>query len=132
MPTFTEALAELDEQRFVGRTPELALFTEWLLSTPSVPELLNVSGRGGVGKSTLLRAFARRARELGIPVVLADSRDFPHTPDGLLRALAPADVADPLGYLNTARPVVLLDTFDDIAELSRYLQQNGLAQVWTN
>src|SRR5712692_5917282 len=111
MSTLGDALASLEDESFVGRATELAAFERWLAAGAQAPELLDVSGRGGVGKSALLRAFARRARALGRPVLLADCRDFPHTPAGLFAALECAADADPLAHLSAAQPLILLDTF---------------------
>ena len=72
MPTFDEALSGLEAQQFVGRARELALFEDWLAADTPAPEVLTVSGRGGVGKSALLRAFARLAQQLEKPVVLLE------------------------------------------------------------
>jgi hypothetical protein len=121
MPTFDEALDSLEQQLFVGRDRELALFEQWLTSGKSAPEVLHIHGRGGVGKSALLRGFARLGRQAGWPVVLADSRDFPHTTRGLRRALA-AGRDDAVAYLNATCPLLLLDTFEELGALSRDLQ----------
>src|SRR5438046_2628663 len=117
MPTFREVLGSLEQHLFVGRARELAVFERWLAASGPLPELLSVSGRGGIGKSALLRAFARRAQQAGRPVVLVDSRDFPHSPDGLRRALASGQ-EDAVAYLNATRPLLLLDTFEELGELT--------------
>ncbi|MBI4319962.1 MAG: AAA family ATPase [Chloroflexi bacterium] len=79
MPTIGEAVDWLEAELFVGRERELALFERWLNTEAERPEILNVSGRGGIGKSALLRAFARAATRMGKAVVLVDGRDFPPT-----------------------------------------------------
>ena len=65
MPTIGEALGSLEEELFVGRGRHLAEFRQCLLAETSLPSILDVSGHGGVGKSALLRTFARTARQLG-------------------------------------------------------------------
>src|SRR4051812_34518970 len=106
-----EAIQALEDESFVGREQELAFFEDWLAREVIAPEILNLSGHGGVGKSALLRAFARIARRMGRPALLLDSRDFPHTPQGLLGALGGSDLADVLSRLNLSRPLLLFDTF---------------------
>jgi hypothetical protein len=89
MSTIGEALDVLEAALFVGREAELAASEQWLTATTGATSIRYVRGHGGLGKSALLRAFARRARALGRPVILLDSREFPHTPEEFLRALAP-------------------------------------------
>jgi hypothetical protein len=129
MPTLGEALGALEDELFVGRRRELAGFDEWLSAGPPAPAILDVSGRGGIGKTALLRAFARRARRRGKVVAFADSRDFPHTPAGLLGALAPSDTVESLAYLNQARPLILLDTCEELGALRRYFQEEFLPRL---
>lgn len=61
-------------RRFVGRTAELELFSTWLEASSNQAavsdsreafSVLWVYGPGGIGKSTLLRAFADVARNAG-------------------------------------------------------------------
>ncbi len=122
MFTMGDALNLLGETLFVGRGRELAIFTEWLGHDSLPPEILNVSGHGGVGKSTLLRSFARSAREAGWGVLSVDCSDLPHTPDGLFDALVAPN-------LDGARPVVLLDTFEALGELQRFLVEQLLPRL---
>jgi hypothetical protein len=117
--TIGDALGGLDEELFAARQPELAIFEQWLASERFVPEILNVTGRGGTGKSTLLRAFARAARQEGRAILLVDSQDFVHTPEGLLAALGGASLEEVVERLYCARPLLLFDTFEEMGELSR-------------
>jgi hypothetical protein len=61
-------------RRFVGRAAELELFTSWLQASSNhgIPRdrqesfgVLWVYGPGGIGKSTLLQAFAESVRNAG-------------------------------------------------------------------
>jgi DNA-binding CsgD family transcriptional regulator len=56
-------------------------------------------------------------------VVLADSRDFRATPEGLLHALGGSDLGEVLAGLNATRPLIMLDTFEGLGDLTRYLQE---------
>ena len=60
--TIGEALDDLEAGLFVDREQELTTFAAWL-EADDAPPVLNVIGRGGMGKTTLLGAFRRdRAR----------------------------------------------------------------------
>ena len=61
--TIGEVIARAEEQFFVGRARELELFQAWL--SASEPEILNVYGPRGIGKSTLVRAFCRSGPRAG-------------------------------------------------------------------
>ena len=126
--TVGRALAELEAQLFVGREVELAAFRTWIGGTS--PEILAVHGPGGVGKSELLRAFGRVAAGLGRPVVAADGRDLRPTPADLLAVLGGSTVDEVVARLNAARPLVLLDTFEELGGLTRFLQRELLP--WLN
>lgn len=117
-----------EERWFVGREHELAVFEEWLATAGPAPTVLLVTGHGGIGKSTLLRAFARRARALGDRVVLLDCRDFPHTPEGLAAALAP-EAVDIVAALNETLPLILLDSCEELGPLERYLNEQLLPRL---
>ena len=72
----SERLAALRRSRFVGRRAELELFQAALSRSAFDFSVLYIYGPGGMGKTTLLREFARLAAEAGrTPVTL----DAPHT-----------------------------------------------------
>lgn len=71
-PSFQDLLAEYSEEIFVGRSEQIALF-EKAITSPRPPFLiLDVSGQGGVGKTTLLERFRRVAGEHKIPTALVN------------------------------------------------------------
>src|SRR5437660_757965 len=134
MTRVSEAVSQREQALFVGRHRELAAFRQWLLADTQFPELLSISGPGGVGKTTLLRAFRRIALELGTPVTIVDGRDIPATPRGLLAALTGsrrAVLEEVVARLNQSHPLVLIDTFEELSGLSAYLHDVLLPRLDT-
>jgi energy-coupling factor transporter ATP-binding protein EcfA2 len=122
-------VSRLDKELFVGRGRELATFRNWLTQDAQLPEILNVSGPSGVGKSTLLRAFKRIAVDQGRRVVHADVGTFPATARALVGAAngSRSDrLRDVAARLSKTRALVLLDRFDELGELTDYLQSELL------
>jgi class 3 adenylate cyclase/tetratricopeptide (TPR) repeat protein len=76
------------ERRPVGRAPELTLLSAiWdRVLAEQFPHLVSVFGQAGVGKSTVVRAFAARAREAGARIVFG--RSPPYRESGPYGALA--------------------------------------------
>ncbi len=119
-------------RNFVGRQAELDLFQEALTAADPPFYVLHVYGMGGIGKTTLLGEFARRAAELGIPAVQIDGRNADPSPDGVMSALRRAlSVENPLQAL-AARPgrnVLLIDTYEMLAPLDGWLRDVFLPQL---
>jgi len=140
MPTIREAVESLEERLFVGRERDLETFARWLEQPAGpAPEILNVHGPGGVGKSALLAAFRRMATRAGRRVVLLDGRALEVAPEAFLRAVAAgpgsrgavATAASAMARVNRSKPLVLVDTFEELEELSRWLQEEFLPNLDT-
>ena len=118
--TLAERLAWRDEQHFVGREPELEFFDSLLVEEPAHQVVL-VHGPGGIGKSTLLREVARRAREARLP---AEARRGPRAAPvpgrDRERARATSDVELPL---------IMFDTYERMSAASGYLRQRLLPSL---
>jgi len=123
VPTIREAVDALEERLFVGRARDLEAFGDFL-ERPE-PEILNVHGPGGVGKSALLAAFRRTAERAGRPVTAVDGRSVPAEPEALLAA------AGGISELNRRRPLLLVDAFEELEELTRWLQEEFLPNLDT-
>jgi DNA-directed RNA polymerase specialized sigma24 family protein len=146
VPTIREAVDALEERLFVGRTRDIDTFQTWL-ERPAGPEpqILNVHGPGGVGKSALLAAFRRIAEAGGRPVTVVDGRSVPADADSFLATAcavgapkrgskgssATARAKDPMAVLNETRPLLLIDAFEELEELSRWLQEEFLPNLDT-
>ncbi|MYS69618.1 tetratricopeptide repeat protein, partial [Streptomyces sp. SID5926] len=73
-------IRERAKARFVGRRPQLALFTENLSKDPQSEDdpaefLFHVRGVGGVGKSTLLRQWQEAAQRADAVTAVVDEND---------------------------------------------------------
>jgi hypothetical protein len=124
-----DMLAERASQTFVGRAEELALLGLALLDEG--PVVTQVHGIPGVGKTSLLDAFARMARERGATVIRLDCRSVEPTEGGFLRALdaaiggeatTPEASAQRLGSLGD-RVILALDTYELMRLLDTWLRQ---------
>lgn len=130
-----DRLIEARRRRFVGRAAELALF-QTALSAAELPfNVLHVYGPGGVGKTTLLEAFAGLCLQEQVPAVALDARAIDPSPDAFVVALGlamdlPAGQS-PLDAL-VARPerrVVLIDTYELLTPLDNWLRGVFLPQL---
>jgi hypothetical protein len=130
VPTIGEALGELEANLFVGRERQLDEFREWLASEETPPSILNVTGPGGVGKTALLAAFERRARAAGRKVAAVDGRDLIPLPDAFLAALGDPDTSS-IAALNRNRALLLVDTFEELEDLTPFLQRELLPKLDT-
>lgn len=113
----------------IGRESELKLL-ERLLADDG-PVIAGVHGIGGIGKSTLLTAFAARAQQLGAAVVYLDCRVVEPTERGFLSELGAAvgaDLPNPdkaahaLGLLG-GRVILMFDTYERFRLMDSWLRQ---------
>lgn len=127
-----ERLGDLVSERaletFVGREREMAALFGLLEEGPLVAY---VHGIAGIGKSTLLDAFAAHAAGRAVPVVRLDCRAVEPTPRGFLAALATtldcrldslSEAAAALAGLGP-RVVIALDTYENLRLLDTWVRQ---------
>jgi hypothetical protein len=129
-------------RRFVGRSTEIELFSTWLAtsshrdSTPEGQEpfsVLWVYGPGGIGKSTLLRAFTETARNASYLLAQVDGGRVMPTPDGIRSAVweslaAGIDAhAEAVPGRVPAKPsVIMLDAADRLQPVESWLREEFL------
>lgn len=129
MPQLKDLLDRRLAVDFVGRKEELGLLLQTL--DPDGPLVVYLHGIAGIGKSTLLDAFTRRARAAGATVIRLDCQAVEPTEAGLLSELSvatggapgsPQDVAARLGQVWT-RVIVALDTYEVFRLMDSWLRQ---------
>jgi hypothetical protein len=85
--------------------------------------VVHICGPGGIGKSALLRAAARRARTLGWDVVSVDGRELGPA-SGALEALMSSAPKQRKG--GRGGPLILLDSYERMTALDGYLRRDLL------
>lgn len=124
-----DLLAQRATESFVGRKEELAILRQML--EKEGPLVLAVHGIGGIGKSSLLDAFAAEARAHGATVVRLDCRAIEPTERGFLQELStaiggdistPEEAAKRLARLGD-QVVLALDTYEVFRLLDTWLRQ---------
>ena len=132
-----DLLAQRAREAFIGRSAELEALLSML---DGGPQVVFVHGIAGIGKSTLLEAFAEQARARGATVVRLDCRGIEPTDRGFLSELgvaigspagAPEQAAERLGTLGS-RVVLLLDTYEVFRLMDTWLRQVFLALLPEN
>jgi hypothetical protein len=118
--TLGTRLSSLDAARFVGRSAELERLERLLRDEPPANVVL-LHGPAGVGKSALMREFARRAAAGGWTPLAIEARDLAPLAEELDAVLAPA--------LATERPLVLLDSWERLGALDSYLRAELLPRL---
>src|SRR6476659_5251805 len=130
-------LIEAQAARLVGREDERAILHRVL--DADGPLVVFVHGLAGVGKSTLVQAFAVEARARGATVLRLDCRAIEPTERGFLAALAgatggelstPHDAAARLASLGD-RVVLILDTYE-LLRLDPWLRQTLVPSLSDN
>ncbi|CAH1227011.1 hypothetical protein PAECIP111891_06054 [Paenibacillus allorhizoplanae] len=145
MGNFGEEIRQLEEDFFVGRKMELDLFRN-LVRSESTSHILNISGTGGIGKSSLLDQFQRICIHEGVPFFQMDCVDFTKTPTGFtsrLLAILKSEVAaegredallqqaeEQLNHLgDMGRLVLAIDTYEEMDELDDWLRNSFLVRL---
>jgi hypothetical protein len=125
MSTVRAALETLEAGLFVDRQVESEEFRNWLSADSPDREILQVVGHAGVGKSALLRAFARMAPALdGRAVVRVDGETISPTPNEFAMAVTGDGLLDPATYLGAQPALLMIDGMDELAPLTRWMTKD--------
>ena len=133
--TLMARLASARRRRFVGRAEELTLFQSAVQAVELPFFVLHVYGPGGVGKSSLLREYLHCCEQAQVKATYLDARDLEPTPLSFITALQQAlgltAPASPLDFFSTQteRHVLLIDTYEAVASLDRWLRQEFLPHL---
>ncbi len=112
-------------RQLVGRTYEITLFHSTVTATELPFCLLYVHGPGGIGKTTVLHAFAAHCRDLRVPVVCVDGRHIEPTLEAFQGALRQAQNAPDF----TRRCVLLIDTYEALEPLDGWIREDFLPRL---
>jgi hypothetical protein len=121
--TLAARLEDRDRGRFVGRDNELAYLDRCMEADPPA-SVIHVIGPGGIGKSALLRAAARRARAIGWEVVNLDGRELGPASavlEGVVRRAGRMRKG-----IRGGGPLILLDSYEQMTSLDGYLRRDLL------
>ncbi|HEY0284492.1 MAG TPA: AAA family ATPase, partial [Vicinamibacterales bacterium] len=127
-----DRLARARSVRFVARQAELDLFRSALRADKAPFTVLYVHGPGGVGKTSLLREFARLAKDARRTVVPLDGRDIPPTRQAVLRtleALSGVNTGEEARLAVPDRSLLLIDTYEALSTLDTWLRDTLLPDL---
>lgn len=120
--------AQHRNRTFIGRVPERQRLSRWLRSEPAPTTVIDITGLGGIGKSTLLNVFLHDAEEFGARTGWVDGRACFGTPEGVIQHLPP----DFLQWMH--RPVMEtkwvlgIDNFEALRDLGGWFRHNFFAE----
>ncbi len=121
--TLAARLEDRDRGRFAGREAELAFLDRCMEADPPA-SVVHICGPGGIGKSALLRAAARRARAIGWEVVSVDGRELGPAStvlEGVVRKAGRMRKG-----IRGGGPLIVLDSYERISSLDGYLRRDLL------
>ncbi|MFD2044832.1 LuxR C-terminal-related transcriptional regulator [Ornithinibacillus salinisoli] len=138
----SDFIEKVEEDFFIGRHKERKLFQEWITEESPTLKVLHHYGTGGVGKSFLLNAYHRIAKEKNVLFLQLDSQEFNHTPAGFAEHLLqiieftistnyntiPSYSVETclqlLGKIATKKRIILaIDTYEQMDDLDRWFRQ---------
>lgn len=133
-PRLADHLRSARRHDIVGREAEIDLFRAALTVVDPPFYLLYVFGPGGIGKTTLLRAYRTIATQAQVPAIHLDSRNVEPSSDAFVRTLAgtmglatPAALEE--AFTRQKRTVLLIDTFERLRPLEGWLRNTFFPQL---
>jgi hypothetical protein len=124
-PASIGALLENQRRRLlVGRKAELELFRSALDPGSPDPAVLYLHGPGGIGKTSLLDAFAGVAAARGATVIRLDARELAASPSAVLAAMREVtDVPDGAAIGRAAGALVLMvDSYERLVPIDDWIR----------
>ncbi len=121
MGSVGERLSSARGRAFIGREEELDCFAQALTGDPHAPLVFYAYGPGGIGKSTLVRRLADRARTAGRSSVELDGRFVSRDPADFERSAAL--------FLDVPGTVLIVDSFEHCQWLESWLWQHFLPRA---
>lgn len=97
-----------------------------LLSSPAGPRVIALTGIGGIGKSSLLHAWERHARDRGFFWVRVDGRDLLPSPAAFEAAVFPPNDG---GFCCADGRVIAVDAFEQLLPLEGWLRDRFLPRL---
>ncbi|MDP6715331.1 MAG: ATP-binding protein [SAR202 cluster bacterium] len=138
--TIRDMLAQRASLGFVGREKEMVILDRLLKRDG--PVVMHIHGLAGIGKTTLLRAFAARAQSDEVTVINLECRSIEPTERGFLQGLdmalgveqAESDIERTAERLSATPGIVLLtlDTFELLRLLDSWLRQEFIPRLGSN
>lgn len=129
--TIGQVLGAHRRRRIVGRKAEVELFRSAVASSTPDPAVIHLHGPGGIGKTSLLEAFAGIAAAHDASVVRLDARELGASPQAVLDAMrrdieVPED--GPIGVVG-ARLVLLIDTYERLAPVDDWIREQLITRL---
>lgn len=125
MPTRIADRLAATRRRVVGRESERALLRAALVAPEPPFCVLSIFGPGGVGKTTLLNAYATLCAELSVPCIALSGQELEPTPEGFRLALQRAGFQENA----TGRQVLLVDSYETIQPLESWLRSTLIPEL---
>ncbi len=112
---------------FIGREAERDRLARWLKMQSAPTKVVDITGLGGIGKSTLLNIFLHDAHDSGAETAWIDGRACFGTPDGMFRYLPPALLEWMRAPDEDTKWVLGIDNFEALRDLSGWLRRDLFA-----
>lgn len=123
------------QRQFVGRAHELALLQSAFTPDELPFQVLYIFGPGGVGKTSLLNAFAHARTDSKAPTVYLDARNIEPTSETFLNVLRVLlDLSSEVALMEalaerSGHHTILIDTYELLAPLDGWLREVFLPQL---